>query len=176
MGQIIAYFGTDADDKVNRQAGMKLLGDALIASILGEPSVLQVHTAINTMHGIIGMALHFQNSDTAAGTRGLRISAVNPPNGNKFICDLVDTANAAAGELTIQFGKDKDKDKTHGNPANHTYELNVMFPELADNGAGFAYIRETVDDVEAILNSAVANPKSEAVKYLAAFKFLSRCK
>lgn len=176
MGAIVAYTNDPDEDKARRD-GLAVLGQLLIAGT--GPGVANkaegLRQVLQDAKTISHLDLRFQTSSIpATATRGYRIAIPNSVTGNKIVCDLTNNAGHDVGKLTLTQLKDTDKPPNpSGNPKNDKYQMHVTFPASADD-TGFTYLSQTATDVHDIEVSG--GTISMVARYLAAFKFLSRCK
>lgn len=177
MSAIVGYspaYAPDGSGGVNPQRvlGMKLLGQYIIEAVTGTPDAAKLSAALSKAMAN-GVDLRFVNVDTGNGVP-LKVKSIGSASGVNIVCPLVDANNAAAGELKLVV----KNDSSTGTGSGKKFDMNVIFPDQADNASGLGvYLEIAAKDTYAI--AAITPPTTvtdEAKNYLAAFKFLSRCK
>lgn len=176
MGAIVAYTNDLNEDKARRD-GLAILGQLLIAETgSGAADKAEgVRLALEVAKNSSQLDLRYQsNSISAPAPRGYVIKVPACVTGNKIVCDLTNDKGDDVGKLTLAPLRNPGKDSNPGgNPKNDNYHMLVVFPESADD-TGFPYLTQVAGDALDIekAGGTIANVKN----YLAAFKFLSRCK
>lgn len=176
MGAIVAYTNDPDEDKARRD-GLAVLGQLLIAGT--GPGVADkaegLRQVLQDAKNISHLDLRFQTSSISSlAPRGYIIAVPAHAPGNTIVCDLINDVGHDVGKLTLTPLKDTDKPPNpSGNPKNDKYQMHVAFPASADD-TGFTYLTQTATDVHDIKVSG--GTMSMVARYLAAFKFLSRCK
>lgn len=185
MSEIVAYTKSTESEELRRRAGMSLLGDLIITKVAADPTASNLREtlaqAIKTTGGGLNLELRFRtNNSTDTSGLGLLITDIGKVKKDpddekeKIPCKLSNVQGSVitpAGKLIIIFQRDNPKMKV-GSAANDDdrYAMNVVFPEH-DDVTGITYLVTAADDVKLISNLSNLH-----AKYLAAFKFLTRCK
>lgn len=177
MGAIVAYTN-DPDEGKARRDGLAELGRLLIANTgSGAASkAAGVKKALDDAKNISQLDLRFQTQSISALTapRGYKINVPVTITANKIACSLTNDLGQPVGTLTLNPIKDPDKiGGGGGGAANDKYEMHVVFPESIDD-TGFTYLHQVT--IDALDIEKTGGTISNVKHYLAAFKFLSRCK
>lgn len=176
MGAIVAYTNDLNEDKARRD-GLAILGQLLIAKTgSGAADKAEgLRLALQEAKTFAQLDLRYQsNSINPLAPKGYIIKVPASVTGNKIVCDLTNDKGDDVGKLTLTPLRNPGKDPNpSGNPKNDNYHMNVIFPESADD-TGFPYLNQVAIDALDIEKGGgtITNVKN----YLAAFKFLSRCK
>lgn len=182
MPAIVAYSGPPSGDpkqeRILFREGMQTLGQLLLDATKKEKNTEAkkakgVRDALQEVMKAKDHELRFQNSKNSAnGERGFKITKVTS-SGNSLECVLTDQSGDPVGTLILEVKLDSTSDLT-GLPKDHEYYMRVSFPEANDDKNAF-YLGEIAAHLKEIVNSG-PTALDNAKKFLAAFKFLSRCK
>lgn len=176
MPAIVAY-SNNADSQVAFREGMKALGQLLLANTgpsenTDKKKTRGVKKALKAVLNDPGLELRFQNAaNTGGNSRGFFIADLFLA-GGKIVCTLSDQQNVDQGTLTLEVKMDNPRDVSTP-PDSNEYSMRINFPEPTDDN-GATYLDGTAAHLRVLFESSPSN--EDAKNFLAAFKFLSRCK
>ncbi|MCA0270678.1 MAG: hypothetical protein LCH69_01250 [Proteobacteria bacterium] len=176
MGAIVAYTSDPDEDKARRD-GLAALGSLLISNT--DPSVADKAEGLrqalyDAKHGSM-LDLRFQSNNLIPpAVRGYRIDVPGSKKDKEIKCPLTNDRGDKVGTLILTEIDDKNKVK-HGGVSTEKdeYQMHVVFPEN-DDDTGLTYLKDTAEDALEI--GSPGGDLAKIIDYLAAFKFLSRCK
>lgn len=164
MGAITAVHSTGANIHAKRQNGMQLLGERIRMETAPPPPAIPPKTDVeyaealfNALEHMItsGHELYYEFNDGGA-TMSKRITKVRRKR-KRIFCRV-----AGGRALVIRVSVEEERF------GDDFFTMDVIFPEDVDKN-NYTYIDQAAGDVLAI------NHQGNGAKYLAAFKFLSRC-
>lgn len=177
MGAIVAYTNDPDEDKARRD-GLAELGRLLIANTGpgAANKAAGVKKALEDAKNISQLDLRFQTQSISAlaGPKGYIINVPVSVAASKIVCSLTNDLGQPVGTLTLDAIRDPNKiGGGGGGAANDKYEMHVVFPESVDD-TGYPYLNQVA--IDALDIEKTGGTISNVKHYLAAFKFLSRCK
>lgn len=184
MGAIIAYSKGKNDLGLARREGMATLGKILTSAIGANATGTHVETALTLALTTCYLRYDFVGAGAGLAAAnadgyvmpGLKIGKIRATR-NRVVCQLWNDGinpEEKAGKLFLQYEQDDEKFKDGpGSDKDDEYFMKAVFPGADDHNT-YQYLNRVAEDMRDIVEvgATVANKKN----YLAAFKFLGRCK